>query len=170
MKKNALKNILSLLIIIVSVFAFASMFMSALTNGEETYKGVDLAFGKELNEYTVFGQTTKITIKSSIYVIVGYLLPLLATLISVFLLFIKSKAGNVILSILIFAVFLVSFVLLLNIGIYSSYDLTITGVINNVTTFDFSSYTFTKEGIKCLLALVLGASFSFSNVCISLIK
>lgn len=106
-RKSNLYLILTLLIVVLGIASFCMIFLNVLKTGDSDsytyYKGLDCVFGKET---TVLGQ--KITLKFSILGFLGFVLPLVSSVLVLVLANQRNKLKFLISAIL----FLVSAILL----------------------------------------------------------
>lgn len=167
--KKLLRLILSILTIVCVALVVYLFFQNALFDNSDTYlTAKDLAVGKVISETTVLGQTTTLKLNQSNLVFVAYFLPLVAAILSLFMILFRGKLTGILFSAISFVAVACAFVLLINLGQITSYELSLTGLINTSTTSNLLSYSFTKESIVAILSLLLGSCFTFANFCLSL--
>ena len=97
MKEKTLIKILALVTLAFGVLAFAMMFFGAVTTGGDNpiiYKGMELAFGKDLGKIDLWLAKGEGSIKFSFGVLLAYTLPLIAGLLLGLIDLLSKKKGT----------------------------------------------------------------------------
>jgi len=90
MNNKKLKKMLPYVIFVLGLLATLTIFLPALTLEGETYRGIDLVFGRELIEFDFLGEeVASAAVAMNVYAVVAYFAPIFAGVFTLIL-----KRGN----------------------------------------------------------------------------
>lgn len=142
------------ILVLVAVVTLCMAFLPAVksTNGDNTYTGFDVMFGKSLGSVNIFVANGESSITFSILAVLGFMLPLVGSIISALLIKDKGIAG-----LITCACFIASAVLLFLIPSITSVSTTASTIITSGTT---TTSTFKELGYELGIGSIIGASVS----------
>ena len=142
------------ILVLVAVVTLCMAFLPAVKseNSDTTYTGFDVMFGKSLGSVNIFVANGESSITFSILAVLGFMLPLVGSIISALLIKDKGIAG-----LITCACFIASAVLLFLIPSITSVSTTASTIITSGTT---TTSTFKELGYELGIGSIIGASVS----------
>ncbi len=172
MSQKKLTKILGYCAAVFGILAFAMMFLQAVTTGGDnptTYKGFELAFGKVLGNIQWFGQKGEAKILFSFPILLAYSLPLVAAVLFILTIALKTKESKFIMGCIAFACFVCGIILLVLVRQMATIELSTT-LFSSKTTYNLESYQLAIGAILAIVFSSLGACTAGSFAVIQLLN